>query len=347
MRRNIYASISEMRDLMGRIDYITSPERQENLYAIYKTDNDFPWEQLATECRQRFKESGAEGRCIEAREMILALPEELQWENQHELLKKLTEHFKEKYSVECVSALHHNKRETNYHIHLIFSERDYLQDPEIKIASRNMFYDENGKHVRTKKEIIDDEGNIRGGCKIIKKGEVYSRKMFGKKNPYFKDRAFVADIKHEYVRLINSMVQDEKDKLSVYDSSDIYLPTKKIGKNNPKAQEIEANNRAVVDWNYAADFAAKYVPREMVKDIKQIEITDRIAESQEAGTENKGRFRRIVKDATSVLNRFLQRWGKLPEQEKPVPKAESFTEMLTCIHDIVHKGREYDRGKER
>ena len=143
------------------------------------------------------------------------------------------------------------------------------------------------------------------------------------------------------------MVQDEKDKLSVYDSSDIYLPTKKIGKNNPKAQEIEANNRAVVDWNYAADFAVKYVPREMVKDIKQIEITDRIAESQEAGTEIKSRFRRIVKDATSVLNRFLQRWGKLPEQEKPVPKSESFIKMLTRVHDIVHKGREYDRGKER
>ncbi len=31
---------------------------------------------------------------------------------------------------------------TNYHIHLVFSERKMLEHPEVKIATRNMFYDE-------------------------------------------------------------------------------------------------------------------------------------------------------------------------------------------------------------
>ena len=57
------------------------------------------------------------------------------------------------YGVECVSALHHNKRKTNYYIHLIFSERKLLPEPDIKIATRSVFYDETGKRVRTKKEI--------------------------------------------------------------------------------------------------------------------------------------------------------------------------------------------------
>ena len=69
-----------------------------------------------------------------------------------------TNRFKEKYGVECVSALHHNKRKTNYHIHLIFSERELLPEPIEKIATRNMFYNEQKKHVRTKKEILDDRG---------------------------------------------------------------------------------------------------------------------------------------------------------------------------------------------
>lgn len=73
--------------------------------------------------------------------------------------------------MECVSALHHNKRKTNYHIHLIFSERELLPEPIEKIATRNMFYNEQKKHVRTKKEILDDSGNVRKGCKIIKKGK--------------------------------------------------------------------------------------------------------------------------------------------------------------------------------
>ena len=39
-----------------------------------------------------------------------------------------------------------------------------------------MFYDENGKHVRTKKEILGEDGEIREGCRIVKKGEVYEKK---------------------------------------------------------------------------------------------------------------------------------------------------------------------------
>ena len=67
-------------------------------------------------------------------------------------------------------ALHHNKRKTNYHIHLIFSERKLLPEPDIKIATRSVFYDETGKRVRTKKEITGEDGQIRKGCTVIKKG---------------------------------------------------------------------------------------------------------------------------------------------------------------------------------
>ena len=65
------------------------------------------------------------------------------------LLRRFTDHFKQNYKVECISALHHNKRKTNYHIHLIFAERQLLDKPIEKIATRNMFYDEKGKHRRT------------------------------------------------------------------------------------------------------------------------------------------------------------------------------------------------------
>ena len=46
----------------------------------------------------------------------------------------------------CIS-----KAKTNYHIHLVFCERKMLEQPEVKIATRNMFCDEQGKHRRTKK----------------------------------------------------------------------------------------------------------------------------------------------------------------------------------------------------
>ena len=43
--------------------------------------------------------------------------------------------------------------------------------------------------------------------------------------------------------------------LKVFDKNSVYLPTKKIGKNNPKAAEIEADNAARQEWNRTADMA--------------------------------------------------------------------------------------------
>ena len=42
-----------------------------------------------------------------------------------------------------------------------------LPEPDIKIASRRVFYDETCKRVRTKKEIIGEDGQIRKGCTVI------------------------------------------------------------------------------------------------------------------------------------------------------------------------------------
>lgn len=97
--------------------------------------------------------------------------------------------------MECVSALHHNKRKTNYHIHLIFSERTLLPEPEIKIATRSVFFDETGKRVRTKKEVTDEDGKIRKGCSIIKKGEVYESHLFTPKDDRFKSEPFLREVK--------------------------------------------------------------------------------------------------------------------------------------------------------
>ena len=128
--------------------------------------------------QEEFIKSGTDGKCIESRELIIALPESFVDYNPSVLLEVFTNHFRRNYGVECISALHHNKRKTNYHIHLIFSERKLLEKPIEKVATRNMFYDETGRHVRTKKEILDGNGQIREGCKIIPKGEVYERKLF-------------------------------------------------------------------------------------------------------------------------------------------------------------------------
>ena len=281
--RHSFIQMTKLSNVRGRITYISSHAKQEHLYAVYETTERSYWTELARCSQQEFKKRGVEGNCIEARELIIALPESLYEQGMPDmLLKSFTDKFKEKYGVECVAALHHNKRMTNFHIHLIFSERQLLAEPVIKIATRNMFYDEHGNHVRTKKEILDEAGNIRKRCKVIGKGEVYEKKLFTSKNTRFKQEDFLDEVKLFYTRMINHWVTDEKDRLTVFDRNGPYLATKKIGRNNPKAEQIEQDNKLRMDWNREVDRAIiSNVPMDDILQIKREHITEPIKRSIE------------------------------------------------------------------
>lgn len=272
------------------------------------------------------------------------MPEEYQYLKPYEVLKAFTDFFKEKYGVECISALHHNKRQTNYHIHLIFSERKELPEPEVKIATRNMFYDENGKHCRTKKEILDSDGNVREGCLIIPKGEPYSGYYFEPKNKDFKSKGFLQEIKEEYTDLINKQIGREDERLEVYRKDSIYLPTKKIGKNNPKEKYIRKNNEEVYKWNYQAAFVAEYMSQDHLKVVKQKEIIEPVKESI-AIKNDISAYGQIVNRATRTLNRMMREWIKIPREDRPEAKTDLFHRFIDYCRAKVKTVK--DRGSER
>ena len=299
--------MAKLHNLSGRITYISSNAKQEYLYEVYATEpNRAFWRELAKCNQEEFEKSGTNGKCIEARELMIALPESFITYDHDYLLKKMVDKFKEKYGVECFAALHHNKRKTNLHIYMIFAERKRLVQPTEKVATRNIFYDEQGRHVRTKKEILDGDGNIRKGCKIIKKGEVYERKIFSTKNGRFKQEPFLDEAKVIYTDLINQMVLDDKDRLSIFDKNGPYLATKKVGKNNPKAEEIKADNEIRIEWNRTVDRAiVSGVPDSEVIELKKTEITDRVKESVEQNGQKPELFGEIVRAAILLLERLI------------------------------------------
>lgn len=307
MKRNSFIEMAKLHNLSGRITYISSNAKQEYLYEVYATEPDRTfWRELAKCNQEEFEKSGTNGKCIEARELMIALPESfINYEHDY-LLKRMVDKFKKQYGVECFAALHHNKRKTNLHIHMIFAERKRLDQPIEKVATRNMFYDEQGRHVRTKKEILDGDGNIRKGCKIIKKGEVYERKIFTTKDGRFKQESFLDEAKVFYTELINQMVLDDKDRLSIFDKNGPYLATKKVGKNNPKAEEIKADNEIRMEWNRAVDRAiVSGVSETEVVELKKTEITDKIKESVEQNGNKPELFGNIVKAAILLLERLI------------------------------------------
>jgi len=338
MARHSFIQIEKIKDVKGRINYISSHERQENLYASFNTTDMQFWRELSKESQKEFRKSGAVGTCIEARELIIALPES--YYEQHEprqVLAVFTSSFKKTHGVECVSALHHNKRKTNYHIHLIFSERKMLPVPEVKIASRNMFYNEQGKHVRTKKEILNEEGEVRPGCRIIGKGQVYEERLFTNKEPRFKSEQFLNNEKKRYTELINHYIENTSEKLEVFNHSGIYLPTKKIGKNNPKAAEIHADNETRIKWNQKVDMALiEGVPEKEIQKVKKEEISQKVWRSIQEYGRKPGLFRSIVIMAMDILGRLIQKL-KLPPKPKLTVDIQEFREMKYIYEKLVHQ----------
>lgn len=145
MKRNSFVEMAKLHNLSGRITYISSHTKQEHLYEVYATETDKAfWRELAKCNQEEFEKSGTNGKCIEARELMIALPESFINYDHDYLLKKMVDEFKQKYGVECFAALHHNKRKTNLHIHMIFAERKRLDQPEEKTATRHIHHAKSG-----------------------------------------------------------------------------------------------------------------------------------------------------------------------------------------------------------
>ena len=293
---------NKLHNVRGRIQYISSREKQENLYAVYETVPAEYWRDLAKENQADFARSGTAGTCIEARELIIALPKYMTGYDPGELLRYFTESFKQKYSAECVAALHHNKRRTNYHIHLIYSERQKLDEPVRKTATRNMFFDPNGKRVRTKKEATDEHGLL-PGYRMVPKGEAYEEHLFEKKNPLFKQKNFTENAKEFFTELINEQLPEQL-KMRTFPKNGPYLPTKKIGKNNPHAEEIRQTNQLKDEWNKGINKArARGVPRDSLMRVKQELIVKPVGESvqKSGGRRDPVTFRNILTTAVKTL----------------------------------------------
>ena len=75
------------------------------------------------------------------------------------------------------------------------------------------------------------------------------------------------------------MFRNDEEKLNVFQHGSVYLPTKKIGKNNPKEAEIRADNAIRQEWNRAVDVALlEGIPEEKILKIKKEEISTKIAQ---------------------------------------------------------------------
>lgn len=245
-----YISNRNLTNVTGRIDYISNPKRQENIVDFCNLQNNNFWQQLAKENQEQFKASSnskrANRKAAEAREFIIALPQDIDTTN---LAETLCLDFKNKYGVDCACAIHYKAKENNLHAHLIYSERERLLEPlivEQKVAPRTYYYDAQGKKCKKADAV-----------KVVPKGTITQKgctRYFGNKIDFF-NMNFVKDYK--------SHLENELD-LPKFDNSR-YFATKHIGKNNPKGEFISEYNKLIGELNNYFDLVEQHYNFEQIE----------------------------------------------------------------------------------
>ncbi len=134
------------------------------------------------------------------------------------------------------------------------------------------------------------------------------------------------EAKRFYTDLINLLIDDDKDKLHVFDKNGLYLATKKIGKNNPKTEQIKEDNEVRMQWNHEVDRAlVSQVPEDEIRQIKKEFITDRIRQSIDAWGRQPDMLASIIINATMRLALLISEVLKAARELK----ARLFDESLS------------------
>ncbi len=111
----------------------------------------------------------------------------------------------------------------------------------------------------------------------------------------------------------------------------MYLPTKKIGKHNPRSAEIQADNEARQEWNRTADLAlASGIPDTDIIEVRNKEIYDKTTESVRQHGWLPDLFRGIVQKAKQLLEQMIQRVTLPPKPTLSVDLTE-FNEMKELL----------------
>lgn len=244
---NIYSRLTKINNANGRSQYISDPKRQEKIL-LHKSDLQYGWSVIEDFEKQK---SNADKENWQARELVVALPNELS--NDNIKLEKVCDELTKNLignNREHEYAVHWNKGRTNLHMHILFSERERVQELKPKIYKRDMWYDKDtnkmakanteDSELRFKKgDIMKDKvGNIR-----------YDSEPFTIKDIKFKSRAFLLEKQYS----IQEVLKQNGYEFDVQNNSTPYLSQKKLFKgSSPEYLDIAKQyNDEVKQYNQA------------------------------------------------------------------------------------------------
>lgn len=187
----VYSRVTKINNAAGRSDYISNPDRQEFIKLTGKS-RDFDWKDYAN-FEKTNQKSFAQNN--EARELVIALPNEMS----ERLTDKILDDFSHDLAQKLLGkkrdyefALHFNQAQTNFHMHLLFSERERNTEQQPKVYKRDMWFDKTTNRM-TKAQAKNAEcRHKKGDVMKDKQGNMrYEDVPFTKKDKTFTERSWL------------------------------------------------------------------------------------------------------------------------------------------------------------
>ena len=258
----VYSRVTKINDVAGRSDYISNPDRQEFIKLTGKS-SDFEWKEYAEFEKENQK---SQEKNNEARELVIALPNEMS----ESFSDKILEEFSHDLAQELLGenrdyefALHWNKAQTNFHMHLLFSERERKTERIPKVYKRDMWFDkttnrmakanaENAELRHEKGETMKDkQGNIR-----------YDEAPFTKKDSKFTERSWLKS----HQETIQNVLAEYNYVLNIFDDKH-EIAQKKLYK-GASVDYLEYANH----WNQTANRANKTLKKERTTLLEEYKV---------------------------------------------------------------------------
>ena len=331
---NAYSRTTKLKSISGRSDYISNPNRQENI-VLHKKNMEHEWSEYADFEKENQRSNVANNQ---GREIVIALPNELS--KNPEKLKKVCDDLSKKMlgnNRDYEYAVHWNAAKTNLHMHLIFSERERNTERQPKVYKRDMWYDKDSNkmakahadnaELRFKKgEVMKDkEGNIRFD----------DEKPFTVKDKKFKSKMFLVEQK----KIIQETFKEHGFHIDIFDSKK-EIAQKKLYKGSSKEYKDYArkyNEKARVHNQLNRQLNQAKPIQESINDLHR-EITKL---NKKIGSESKKNF--IEKFLSSESIKELKE--ELKGKQKEI--TQKFKDLVKLFHEKIPSNTTVSNASEK
>lgn len=315
--------MTKISNAVGRADYVSNPERQEDI-VFHSERMMYSWQE-----HHEYEKShaNADKTNNEAREIIVALPNKLSQDKEElkAVCDDLTFSFLQGKNNDYEYAVHWNHAKTNLHVHIMFSERENATEREAKVYAKDIWQDRNthklAKAESPNAELVHRKGEIQRD----KDGKIkYKDEPFKAKDKRFTTRAFIQDKN----RIISQVLRSHGYELGVQEKGTPYLSQRKEykGARPDFIENCQKYNSAVKSYNEAVRDHLHLEPQREPTYIAQREKIEKAVKSENRQEQ------KISPGAITIISRLANVIRNVVNQLLSTIKAKDFTDNFNEMY---------------